>query len=127
MTLKLFLKIFFIIFITSQLKVDSASFYSKFKVENSVQPRNGFAQVSVWGNSSVPPIFNSFLNSSSLPAGVASDSIDGNIPPPLGLPNDFGFIKPMKAYQKFKNFNLRLGHFFHLQGIGAVYHHQVFH
>jgi hypothetical protein len=124
-------QIIFIILLTKYMKVDTASFYTKVKVDNSIKPvsrdfRDGFAQVSIWGNSSMPSILNSFLNSSNL-SGISSDSVDGNIPSPIGLPSDFGLARPMKAYQRFKNFNLRLGPFFHLQGIGAVYHHQTFH
>lgn len=126
-----FLNIFLLFLVINYIKVDTASFKSSLKLTKSLKPdfrnfRDAFTQISVWGNSSKPSAFNSLLNSSNLSA-VASDPIIDNIPSPVGLPNDFGLSRPMKSYQRFKNFNLRLGPFFHLHGVGAVYHHQTFH
>lgn len=123
-----FHQIIFLVLFFEHLKVDSASFYSSANFLNNFKPsiknyRDGFAQVSIWGNSSSKP---TILNSSNL-SEVANDPLDESILPPVGFTSDFGIIRPMKAYQKFKNFNLRLGHFFHIQGTRAVYHQQIFH
>lgn len=96
-------------------------------IPRGVGARNGFAQVSIWGNSSAPSIFNTLLNASHT-AGIASDPINENgiITPQFGASGDFSPLRPMKAYQRFKNFNLKIGKYFHLQGMGAVSNHHVY-
>lgn len=103
----------------------SNSISSAFKLTKNLKPngaRNGFAQVSIWGNSSIPSI----LNSPSVPSLVASDDIGGNAGfIPQSNPELTAF-RPIKANQKFKHFNLRLGKYFHLQATNAAVHHQVY-
>lgn len=129
-----YLILIFLVLIKSQ-KVSSAStsLSSFFKLSKNYKPnlngaRNGFAQVSIWGNSSIPSVLNSpipsILNSPS--AIIANDDIGGNFLPQYGPPQDFSALRPMKANQKFKHFNLRLGNYFHLQGTNAAVNHQVY-
>lgn len=122
------MKIFYLILIFLAIKcqsIDSKS-TSRVKVtQKSSRNSNGFAQVSIWGNSSAPSIFNSLLNSSSHHGGfpmIASDPIVDIVPPV----NDFSGFRPSKAFQRFKHFNLRLGNYFHLQGMGATSNHHIY-
>lgn len=120
-----YLILIFFVLKTSQNVSSASTFSSFFKLSKNIKPnlsgaRNGFAQVSIWGNSTIPSILNS-------PSLIASDDIGGNFPSQYGQPpHDFSPFRPSKANQKFKHFNLRLGNYFHLQGTNAAVNHQVY-